>query len=178
MHNINTQLFMLVHSWAGKYPLLDRVVVALTSWVTVVVVLATGLYLIVVLPYREKDIYVRTRRFLQGLSVIGMTSVTWALCWVVKYTVLAPRPFEIIEGITHLARAVGSSFPSAHTTLTAALALSVWFYHKGLGRFLFGFAVLVGISRLFVGVHYPVDVVAGFLIGILVPLLLYRVFKK
>jgi undecaprenyl-diphosphatase len=61
---------------------------------------------------------------------------------------------------------VDNSFPSDHTSLAFALAFAVLFFHRRLGALLVLVAAGVGIDRIFVGVHYPVDVLAGMLVGL------------
>ena len=76
------------------------------------------------------------------------------------------RPFvahEVNLLVDHLKTA---SFPSRHTDIAFAFAQSVFFADKKLGIVAFVIAVLVGFSRIFVGVHYPVDVFAGAILGI------------
>ena len=83
------------------------------------------------------------------------------------------RPFiahsnEIITPITKGLHVDIASFPSAHTYIAFAIATAVFLYgHKKLGTFLFLVALLVGIGRIGAGLHYPSDVVAGALLGIL-----------
>lgn len=60
-----------------------------------------------------------------------------------------------------------SSFPSGHTLVSFALALPLFYYNKKLGIIATIIAVLVGFSRVFVGVHYPSDVLGGFLVAVL-----------
>ncbi len=60
-----------------------------------------------------------------------------------------------------------SSFPSGHTLVSFALALPLLYYNKRLGVIATVIAVLVGFSRVFVGVHYLSDVLGGVLIAVL-----------
>jgi undecaprenyl-diphosphatase len=63
-----------------------------------------------------------------------------------------------------------SSFPSDHAVLVFTLAMSIWYISKRLGWILFAYAtVLVCLPRLYLGVHYPTDVLAGVPIGIAIP---------
>jgi undecaprenyl-diphosphatase len=85
----------------------------------------------------------------------------------------------VLADVTPLVSATPfESFPSAHAALTMALAVSVMPFRRHLGHMLIAFAILVGLSRLYVGVHYPLDVVVGFLFGIVISLAIHNVFKK
>jgi undecaprenyl-diphosphatase len=59
-----------------------------------------------------------------------------------------------------------NSFPSDHTSVAFAVAFAVLVFHRRLGALLVLLAAAVGIDRIFVGVHYPVDVLAGMLVGL------------
>jgi undecaprenyl-diphosphatase len=58
------------------------------------------------------------------------------------------------------------SFPSGHSAGAFALAMTLYFYNKKIGIPALIFAALIGISRIFVGAHWPSDVAAGIIIGI------------
>jgi undecaprenyl-diphosphatase len=57
------------------------------------------------------------------------------------------------------------SFPSGHTTVAFALASVLGWHNRTLGIIGYALAALVGISRLYLGVHYPSDVLAGAILG-------------
>jgi undecaprenyl-diphosphatase len=59
----------------------------------------------------------------------------------------------------------GRSFPSAHAADTAAAAIVIGWAAPALTPVAVGIAALVGISRVYLGVHYPSDVVAGWVLG-------------
>jgi membrane-associated phospholipid phosphatase len=58
-----------------------------------------------------------------------------------------------------------NSFPSDHTAVAFAVAVAVLMFHRRLGLVLVAVAAGVGIDRVLVGVHYPIDVLAGALVG-------------
>ena len=60
-----------------------------------------------------------------------------------------------------------ASFPSGHTTSSFAAATALFLHHKKFGAAALGLAGLIGLSRLYLYVHYPTDVLAGALIGVL-----------
>lgn len=62
----------------------------------------------------------------------------------------------------------GQSFPSAHATETAAAAGIFGWALPGLGPLAVGVALLVGVSRVYLGVHWPTDVLAGWALGALI----------
>lgn len=123
---------------------------------------------------------------------IGCAVVT-ALVWnpMAKNLVFRRRPYFDHPGIRCLKpvepeadiyniAAQGYSFPSGHSTNAAAAYGSVFAFHRN--RFTaavgFLFPFLVGISRFCVGVHYPTDVLVGWIMGVLVILILTVLEKK
>lgn len=71
------------------------------------------------------------------------------------------------------------SFPSGHTAAAFAAAVALFLSHKKVGLLALLFAFMMGISRLYLFVHYPSDVFAGALLGILFGIIGHRiVFRK
>ncbi len=105
---------------------------------------------------------------------VGMISAVALLCSliinnnIVKNLVQRPRPFRTFTDIRILIPTPSEfSFPSGHTSSSFAAA-SVFYKHlpKKIGIPAIVLAGLIGISRLYVGVHYPTDVLAGIFMGI------------
>jgi undecaprenyl-diphosphatase len=99
-----------------------------------------------------------------------------------KAIVRAPRPFTVLSSIEgkRLATATGYSFPSGHTTTAASFyaALAVNYKKRALSIFCAIMIILVGISRLYLGVHWPVDVFGGLVLGVSISLLAYKALGK
>ena len=94
-----------------------------------------------------------------------------------KAIVRSPRPFQVLESIDgkRLATATGYSFPSGHTTTSSSFysALAFAFKKKGLSILCAIMIVLVGTSRLYLGVHWPIDVFGGLVLGIGITFIAY-----
>lgn len=94
---------------------------------------------------------------------------------ILKNVVARTRPYDVIEGLTSLVGAQKDySFPSGHTgSAFAAAAVMFRGLPKKFGIPILVFACLMGLSRLYVGVHYPSDVLGGALIGTGIALFTY-----
>ena len=75
----------------------------------------------------------------------------------------ADHPQQTVLLVRH---AADNSFPSDHATVAFAVAFAVLFFHRRLGLALLAGACLVGLARIFVGVHYPADILGSALIGL------------
>lgn len=97
---------------------------------------------------------------------------------ILKAVVRAPRPFVVLEDIAgkRMGTATGYSFPSGHTTTAASFytSLALLIKKRAFSIIAAIMIVLVGVSRLYLGVHWPNDVFGGLLIGVSISLLLYR----
>ncbi|QUC62884.1 phosphatase PAP2 family protein [Streptomyces sp. A2-16] len=84
-----------------------------------------------------------------------------------------PRPFRTHEGLEVLVSGkTDYSFVSDHATITMAMAVGLFVANRKFGLFGIALALLEGFCRVYMGVHYPTDVIGGFALGTAVALLL------
>ncbi|EJS66847.1 undecaprenyl-diphosphatase [Bacillus cereus] len=89
------------------------------------------------------------------------------------------QPFVVLPDVNKLVNhAVDNSFPSDHTILFFSICFSFWLVRKKTGWLWLVLAFCVAISRIWVGVHYPFDVVTGALVGSISALFSYWLIPK
>jgi len=85
-----------------------------------------------------------------------------------KWFFVRPRPSERFANIEVLSSDIGPSFPSGHSERVFSGAVILGYVYKKLRYLLFLLAFLVSFSRIYIGVHYPIDSLIGSLNGIVV----------
>jgi membrane-associated phospholipid phosphatase len=104
-----------------------------------------------------------------AIMIILGTFTLWLLVEMMKAIADRDRPFLTLDQTRVIgSREKGDSFPSGHTTQIFFLAtLFVYYFQLGLGVSiaLYAVAALVGFTRIYVGAHYPRDVIAGIVLG-------------
>ncbi len=122
-------------------------------------------------------IFYSTRK-MYSFSLIFLTIISaWFTSNLIKVIARLPRPY-VETGFRPVEMESGFSFPSSHATILFALAFAVSFLYPKYGKVLLFMAILVALSRVILGVHYPVDVLAGAGLGYLVSWFYIRIFKR
>ena len=152
-----TDATLLHHVLQLRAPWLDGVMVFLSTigaggfiWIVIAAIAA-------VFPARRFDAW---RMILAALF-------TWMIVdGLIKPMVDRPRPFEIDPQI-HLLdqRPLTSSFPSGHAATAVAGAIAGTRLFPAMGWLLWPLAAAIAVSRLYLGVHWPSDVIAGVILG-------------
>jgi len=112
-----------------------------------------------------------TKKYAEGLILLAAVLGATALSEGLKFGYARPRP----DLVAHAVETLGSSFPSGHATLSAAtyLTIGALLAHAQERRRVKTYihvtailvALLIGVSRVYLGVHWPTDVLAGWCIG-------------
>ena len=100
----------------------------------------------------------------------------------IHYLYKSPRPFIALSGIgqyQHLLSPTeyNTSFPSEHTSLAYAIAIVLFLKSKKIGKLALILAIIIGLGRILMGVHWPFDIVGGIGVGILCALIAHRMVK-
>lgn len=141
-------------------PVLDKIMLFITSlgddgWFW----LAIGVVCLVFKKHRK-----------MGLQLLLSMLCTFILGnLIIKNLVARPRPCDIDTAVTLLlSRPHGHSFPSGHSINSMVAAVALFLNNKKIGIPAVIIATLIGFTRLYLFVHFPTDVLAGFVIAILV----------
>lgn len=102
---------------------------------------------------------------------------------IIKPWISRPRPCHEVGGIMLIENlrllvncGSGFSFPSSHAVNNFAAASMLTIFYKRYWWLLGSFAFLVAFSRVYVGVHYPIDIAAGAILGILCTIFVYQIW--
>ncbi|WP_395342407.1 phosphatase PAP2 family protein [Ningiella sp. W23] len=88
---------------------------------------------------------------------------------ILKSTLRRPRPCDFLHNMTsHITPADKFSLPSGHTAAAWLMSTIVAYFYPPFWFIAYGWASMIGISRVLLGVHYPSDVLAGMTLGILI----------
>lgn len=105
----------------------------------------------------------------EGLRLLLATGTTYVVVSFMKVAIMRPRPFlELSDVISRELTISGNGFPSGHSAIAACIAVSLWFLvSRSYRPWLVIVVLMVGISRIYLGVHSPLDVVGGFSVGVI-----------
>lgn len=120
----------------------------------------------------------------KGLYLAESAAAATFVCYGIKYSFQRSRPYMVTPGLTKTGSGSGPSFPSGHTSaaFSTATALTLAYPKWYVAVPAYAWAASVGYSRMYLGVHYPSDVLAGAVIGAGSAWLMYKankwLFKK
>lgn len=119
----------------------------------------------------------KTRR--TGLAML----ISFVLVYLIGNLILKPmiariRPYDVNTAVQLIVSAEHDfSFPSAHTHFAFAAATVIFMRYRKIGICCYILAVIMGLSRMYLYVHYPTDIIAGAILGIALGILAYFVEK-
>lgn len=119
---------------------------------------------------------IRMRR--KAVPIVIVVVISLVFTYFLKELFARPRPFFTVPEVIFFSCSFGPSFPSGHMTRISAIAGAFSKIYSGWIKYLMILlSIFVGFSRLYLGVHYPSDIIAGGIIGYLVGYLLTPVIE-
>lgn len=155
---MNSSLLLAINGLAGHSKLLDTFMVYSAKYLIFVVFAVVAICL---------GLYIYNKEWKPAIYVFISLVVTFILLQLAGLLNLDHRPFMDHHLTQLVAHASGKSFPSDHTTASIGMALSLLYFtkYKKTGVLVLLVALLIGFARVFVGVHYPLDILGGIVTG-------------
>lgn len=163
-------LFNLINGFAGKWQWLDWAGIFFAKYFEYILLLTLALFLV-------KDF----KKYWKMVAEAFMAAifVRFLLVETIRKMRFRYRPF-IIDQVNLLMPydLEKTSFPSGHASFYFALSTIIYGYNKKWGGLFYAGSFLIIFARVFVGVHWPTDILAGAVLGIITGWLLNKLFKR
>ena len=117
----------------------------------------------------------RNLALLMAVGIIAGAIFTYPL----KYIIDRARPYDLIASTRLLTSPESDpSFPSAHSEMSFLASTVVSRFHPEYSKYLYAFSFIVALSRIYDGVHYPMDVIGGAIIGLIIGKLMIMLAQR
>lgn len=154
---MNMELFRLINNLANKNIVLDKVMIFFSKDVPYIFMAVIAI--VFVLGITKKNVEYRKVAF----SIFVITVINLILSFIIGSIYYEDRPFIHNKVNLLFPHSADASFPSDHATGTMSIALGFAKYNKLLSITLTLISIIVGISRVYVGHHYPMDVIGAYI---------------
>ena len=171
MADIDEKLFLWINGFVGTSQFVDR----LANWVVSDYLMPVALALVlIVLWFVELDRDARMRHQIGVLVALTSMALSNFAVFVINMFYFRPRPFVDLDVDLLFYEPTDSSFPSNAVAAVFGIAYGIWGVNRQLGWIAIGAASLYGLARVYAGVHYPLDVLAGAAIAVPVTFLVFK----
>lgn len=170
MFPFDQKLFNFIHNLAGQSRVLDFLGIFLSDYLGYFLA-AVALYLI----FSRKNVMARYHYFL--FTALTLIISRGLLTEIIRYFFPQSRPFVVLSFNPLISPDFSVGFPSGHAAFYFALAFSIFAISRRWGWILFAGALLMGVARVFTGVHWPSDIAGGIVVAFISFLISYFVLK-
>ena len=172
--DLDKQLFLAINGMSGSNLFDQTMLVISARWPWAVLILSIALVTII------KRQWAKLRVVLVSVAILGCCDAVTS--YGLKNNFERLRPCNELEGVNLVQPSCGSKFgfPSNHAANGAALAMSIFILvrNRRYSLGIVGLVVAVCFSRVYLGVHYPLDVLFGALFGATIALLILKSIEK
>ena len=171
LNAVDTDLFMLMNGFVGTAPFIDRA----AQWVVSDYLMPIALALMLIFMwFIDPDRELRVQRQLGVFVALASMALSNSVVFILNFFYFRPRPFVDNDVSLLFYEPTDSSFPSNAVAAVFGLAFGIWGVNRRLGYFALAAAILYGLARVYAGVHYPLDILAGAAIAAPVTYLVFR----
>lgn len=151
---MNNQFFYFFYNFAHQVIWLDKAIIFTAVYFPFAVMLLAFLYLL----FYKKSL----RDLIFVFFSAGLAGIISKLLKILIHTL---RPAFMLPDVQPLFEKISYAFPSDHASFFMALAVAIFFINKKAGYVFLLFALLIGLARITAGVHFPIDILGGFVLG-------------
>ncbi len=174
---LDVKLLYFLNGFAGKSQIFDTLVVFFAEYLQYILV-AFFLVLLYFAVYPKWE-----KLYIFGVTTTSIIISRLGVTEIIRYFTQRPRPFLTYSINKLLSNGwfysdTEWSFPSGHSVFFFAMATAIYLYNKKWGVWFFIAAILMNISRIIAGVHYPSDILGGAIVGITTGYLIVRLAEK
>ena len=165
---MDASIFNLINQFALKWFWLDVLAIFLAEYFGYVLLFSLLLFLVR-----------GFRKYFKMIieAIISAILARFVIVELIRWIWQRPRPF-VENNVNLLLTHNASAFPSGHAAFFFAISTIIYLYNKKAGIFFFIASFLICLARVFAGIHWPSDILAGIVIGVLTGLGMYRISKK
>lgn len=155
---MNMKIFRLINNLANKNIYLDKIMMFFSE--DMIYIFSGILVIVFLLGIVKKD--KKIRRIV--INTVLLTCINLILAYFIGIFYYVDRPFVHNKVNLLYPHVEDASFPSDHATVTMSIALGINKYNKVLGIVLTILSIIVGFARVYVGHHYPFDIIGSYII--------------
>jgi undecaprenyl-diphosphatase len=174
---LDVKLLYFFNDFTGKSRVFDTLIVFLAEYLQYILIVAF-LLLLYFSAYSKRE-----KLYIFGVTTISIIIARLGIVEIIRFFYHRPRPFLTLPVNKLLSNGwfyadTEWSFPSGHSAFFFAMATAIYLYNKKWGVWFFIAAILMNISRVVAGVHYPSDILGGVIIGIVVGYAIFFFARK
>ncbi len=179
INNINEKTFFAINNLAGHNSMIDKLIMIIADYLPLILVLT-----IIILWFRKKKTSGKSieKNHYKQISLLSLYSAIIGLLLnkIISTLYYHPRPFVNNKVLLLIKHSADSSFPSDHTTLMLSIALMLIYFTttRRTGIILTITALIGGIARIYVGVHYPLDIIGSIITSTIASTIIFYERKK
>ncbi len=164
---MNYKIYRSIQQLAGYRSPIDLIMILISNKIRYLY-----MFVLIFMWFRNESYKKVTRNAMRS------SGITLLIHTLIKMFYYKPRPFVKHRVGILIPSKMDSSFPSKHTLLVFAISTSIILYNRVLGSIMSIFSVLTGLSRIWVGHHYPSDIIGSAFISMMVSILVDKTMRK
>ena len=165
---MDASIFNLINQFALEWFWLDVLAIFLAEYFQYALLFSLLFFLVV-----------RFKKYFKMIieAIVSAVLARFIIVELIRWIWQRPRPF-VENNVNLLLTHNAFAFPSGHAALFFAVSTIVYLYNKKAGIFFFIASFLICLARVFSGIHWPADILAGIVVGALSGYLIHKVSKK